>query len=43
MDYDEHPEYDQLYPPFEHHVTVLDLIFHSGTGAPNHMLNGSSR
>ena len=43
MDYDGYPEYDQLYPPFEHHVTVLDLIFHTGAGAPDHMLNGSRR
>ena len=43
MDYDGYPEYDQLHPPFEHHVTVLDLIFHTGSGAPEHMLNGSRR
>ena len=43
MEYDGYPEYDQLYPPFEHHVTVLDLIFHTGTSAPDHMLSGSSR
>ena len=43
MDYEGHPEYDQLYPPFEHHVTVLDLIFHTGAGAPGHLLKGSSR
>ena len=43
MDYDGYPEYDQLYPPFEHHVTVLDLIFHTGTKAPDHMLSRSSR
>ena len=43
MDYDGYPEYDQLYPPFEHRVTVLDLIFHTGAGAPDHMLNESRR
>jgi len=43
MEYDGYPEYDQLYPPFEHRVTVLDLLFHTGTGAPDHMLNGSRR
>ena len=43
MDYDGYPEYDQLYPPFEHHVTVLDLLFHTGTKAPEHMLSGSTR
>ena len=43
MDYDGYPEYDQLHPPFEHHVTALDLIFHTGTNAPDHMLSGSTR
>ena len=43
MEYDGYPEYDQLHPPFEHHVTALDLIFHTGTNAPDHMLNGSTR
>ncbi|MGE3510864.1 MAG: WbqC family protein [Vicinamibacterales bacterium] len=28
--YEGYPEYDQLYPPFEHNVTVLDLLFHEG-------------
>ena len=43
MEYDGYPEYDQLHPPFEHHVTALDLIFHTGAGAPDHMLKGSRR
>ena len=43
MDYDGYPEYDQLYPPFEHHVTVLDLLFHTGTKARDHMLSGPTR
>lgn len=43
MDYEGYPEYDQLYPPFEHHVTVLDLIFHTGSEAPDHMLTASRR
>jgi len=30
MDYSDYPEYDQLYPPFEHNVSVLDLIFNVG-------------
>lgn len=38
MDYDGYPEYEQLHPPFEHHVTVLDLIFHTGRRALDHML-----
>ena len=43
MDYEGYLEYDQLYPPFEHHVTVLDLLFHTGTKARDHMLIGSAR
>jgi hypothetical protein len=43
MNYDGYPEYDQLYPPFEHHVTILDLIFHTGAQASDHTLSGSNR
>jgi hypothetical protein len=31
MTYDD-PEYPQLYPPFDPHVTVLDLLFMTGSG-----------
>lgn len=30
MDYSGYPEYQQFYPPFEHGVSVLDLIFNEG-------------
>jgi hypothetical protein len=30
FNYDNYPEYEQLYPPFEHSVTILDLIFNCG-------------
>ena len=33
-DYGGYPEYPQFYPPFEHHVTVLDLLLHAGPDAP---------
>ncbi|QHC05392.1 hypothetical protein GRQ40_16640 [Anoxybacillus sp. PDR2] len=33
-DYFGYPEYEQFYPPFEHGVTILDLIFHTGPDAP---------
>jgi len=33
MDYNGYPEYDQLYPPFEHGVSILDLLFHTGPRA----------
>lgn len=37
MDYDGYPEYPQLFPPFDHAVSILDLIFNVGTDAPNYM------
>jgi hypothetical protein len=33
MDYSCYPEYPQLHPPFEHAVTVLDLLFMTGARA----------
>jgi hypothetical protein len=33
MDYSGYPEYDQLYPPFEHGVSILDLLFMTGPEA----------
>ena len=29
-----YPEYSQLYPPFAHGVTILDLLFNIGPDAP---------
>jgi hypothetical protein len=37
MDYSGYPEYAQLYPPFEHGVTILDLIFNAGDRAAGYM------
>jgi hypothetical protein len=37
MNYDSYPKYPQLYPPFDHHVTVLDLLFSVGESAPGFM------
>jgi hypothetical protein len=37
MDYSGYKEYDQLYSPFEHGVTVLDLIFNMGSSASEYM------
>jgi hypothetical protein len=37
VDYAGYPEYDQPYPPFEHHVSVLDLIFCAGPRAVEYM------
>lgn len=30
MDYSKYPEYPQLFPPFEHAVSIIDLIFNIG-------------
>jgi hypothetical protein len=32
-DYSGYPEYRQLFPPFEHGVTILDLLFNEGSKA----------
>jgi len=40
MDYDGYPEYPQLHPPFEHGVTVLDLLFNTGAAARRFMKIG---
>ncbi|MDD7885177.1 WbqC family protein [Flavivirga sp. 57AJ16] len=37
MDYSNYKEYNQLYPPFEHGVSVLDLIFNEGTHAKHYL------
>jgi hypothetical protein len=37
IDYSGYPEYHQLYPPFEHRVTTLDLIFNEGKNARSFM------
>jgi len=37
MDYSGYPEYPQLYPPFTHHVSLIDLIFNVGPAAPQYL------
>ena len=37
MDYSDYPEYPQVHGPFEHSVTVLDLLFQCGPNAPRMM------
>lgn len=37
MDYSGYKEYEQLYPPFEHGVSILDLIFNEGCRAKEFM------
>ncbi|MCX7735837.1 MAG: WbqC family protein [Candidatus Kapabacteria bacterium] len=37
MDYSGYPEYNQLYPPFVHEVSIIDLIFNEGPNATKFM------
>ena len=37
MDYSGYPEYTQLFPPFEHSVSIIDLIFNEGPNAKKYM------
>lgn len=38
MNYSGYPEYEQRFPPFEHGVSVLDLLFNEGENARDYML-----
>lgn len=40
-DYSRYPEYRQLFPPFVHHVSVIDLLFNEGHDAPRYMCSFS--
>jgi len=37
IDYSGYPEYPQLYPPFEHRVSIIDLILNTGSDARKYM------
>lgn len=37
MDYSGYPEYPQLYPPFEHGVSMMDLLFNAGPKYSSYM------
>lgn len=39
FDYIGYKEYEQLYPPFEHGVSILDLIFNTGEDAYKYLKN----
>jgi hypothetical protein len=43
MDYSGYSEYAQLYPPFEHTVSVLDVLVHTGPDASKYMKSFASR
>ena len=38
IEYTGYPEYSQLYPPFEHQVSIIDLLLHIGRDAPAYLL-----
>jgi hypothetical protein len=37
MDYSGYPEYPQVFPPFRHEVSIVDLIFNTGPQARQYM------
>lgn len=37
FDYSGYPEYPQLHPPFDHQVSILDLIVHTGPAAARYL------
>lgn len=37
IDYDGYPEYRQLFTPFEHQVSIIDLLFNTGPDARRYM------
>jgi WbqC-like protein family len=39
MSYEGYPTYSQLYPPFEHAVSIVDLLFSEGPDSPKYMLS----
>jgi len=38
MDYDGYPEYAQMFPPFEHGVSVIDVLFNVGPAARDYII-----
>ena len=41
MDYSGYPEYEQLHPPFEHTVSIVDLLVHTGEAARQFLKSAS--
>ena len=37
MDYSAYPEYRQFFPPFDHKVSIIDLLFHEGPNAKKYL------
>ena len=43
MDYSGYPEYPQLHGPFEHGVSIVDLLFNTGPDAHLYMKSFSAQ
>jgi hypothetical protein len=43
MEYDGYPEYPQPHPPFDHRVSILDLLAHAGPDAMRYVRDRSRR
>jgi hypothetical protein len=43
LDYSSYQEYNQMHPPFEHGVSIIDLIFNEGENARNFMKSFNSK
>ena len=41
MDYSGYLEYEQLHPPFEHAVSIVDLLVHTGSAAKKFLKSAS--
>jgi len=41
-DYSNYPEYHQLNPPFDHKVSIIDLLFNEGPNSINYLKNNIS-
>lgn len=39
MDYSKYVPYNQLFPPFAHNVSIIDLLFNTGDHFPNYMIS----
>ena len=42
LDYAGYKEYAQLYPPFEHGVSIIDLLFNTGQEANSYLKSFSN-
>jgi hypothetical protein len=40
FDYGGYPAYEQLHPPFDHHVSIVDLLLNVGADAPRYLVRG---